>query len=179
VDEGGVRVPFFVRWDDRIEPGRDIDRIAAHLDLLPTLAALAGAQEPAGQVEGRSLLPLIEGRQGDWPDRFLFAHQGRWPTGAEPDDFQWRNFAVRNQRFRLVGKDQLFDMERDPGQTTNVIEQHPQVAERMLAAYDAWWKETRPMMVNENVPMSPTRPFHEWYHQQLQSGGIPDWKPSE
>jgi arylsulfatase len=179
VDEGGVRVPFFVRWDGRIEPGRDIDRIAAHLDLLPTLAALAGAQEPAGQVEGRSLLPLIEGRQGDWPDRLLFAHQGRWPTGAEPNDFQWRNFAVRNQRFRLVGKNQLFDMESDPGQTTNVIDQHPQVAEKMLAAYDAWWKETRPLMVNENVPMSPTRPFHEWYHQQLQSGGIPVWKPSE
>jgi hypothetical protein len=121
---------------------------------------------------------LIEGRPVDWPDRFLFAHQGRWPTGAEPDDFQWRNFAVRNQRFRLVGKDQLFDMERDPGQTTNVIDQHPEVAERMLAAYDAWWKETRPMMVNENVPMSPTRPFHEWYRQQLQSSGIPDWNRS-
>jgi hypothetical protein len=49
----------------------------------------------------------------------------------------------------------------------------------MLAAYDAWWKATRPLMVNENVPMSPTRPFHEWYHQQLQSSGIPDWRPSE
>jgi arylsulfatase A-like enzyme len=179
VDEGGVRVPFFVRWDSRIKPGRDIDRLAAHLDLLPTLAALAGARIPPGQVEGRSLLPLIEDADAPWPDRYLFAHQGRWPTGAEPNDFQWRNFAVRNQRFRLVGNNQLYDMQLDPGQTTNVIQDHPQVAEAMLAAYDAWWKETRPMMVNENVPMSPTRPFHELYRKQMETTGIPDWKPSE
>jgi hypothetical protein len=49
----------------------------------------------------------------------------------------------------------------------------------MLAAYDAWWKETRPMMVNENVPMSPTRPFHEAYRKQMESTGIPEWKPAE
>ncbi|MCL4207108.1 MAG: arylsulfatase [Pirellulaceae bacterium] len=179
VDEGGVRVPFFLRWDSRIKPGRDIDRIAAHLDLLPTLAELAGASTPPGQVEGRSLLPLIENADATWPDRYLFSHQGRWPTGAEPNDFQWQNFAVRNQRFRLVGRNQLYDMQRDPSQTSNVIQDHPQVAEAMLAAYDAWWKETRPMMVNENVPMSPTRPFHEAYRKQMETTGIPDWKPAE
>jgi arylsulfatase len=179
VDEGGVRVPFFLRWDGRITPGRDIDQIVAHLDLLPTLAELAGAPTPPGQVEGRSLLPLIENADATWPDRYLFSHQGRWPTGAEPNDFQWKNFAVRNQRFRLVGKTQLYDMQRDPSQTTNVIQDHPQVADAMLAAYDAWWKETRPMMVNEDVPMSPTRPFHEAYRKQMESTGIPEWKPAE
>ena len=40
-DEGGVRVPFFVRWSGHITPGRDVDTIAAHIDILPTLAALA------------------------------------------------------------------------------------------------------------------------------------------
>jgi len=47
----------------------------------------------------------------------------------------------------------------------------------MRAAYDAWWKETRPMMVNEDVPMSPVRPFHELYKKQLETTGIPEWKP--
>jgi len=177
-DEGGVRVPFFVRWDGRIKPGRDIDRIAAHIDILPTLAALAGAKSPAGQVEGRDLLPLIADAKPEWADRYLFTHKGRWKTGSDPDKSQWQGFAVRNQRFRLVSNSALYDMEKDPGQTTNVIGRHPEVVEKMRAAYDAWWKETRPLMVNENVPMSRTRPFHVLYKKQLETTGIPPWKPS-
>ena len=175
-DEGGVRVPFFVRWDGRIEPGRDIDRIAAHIDILPTLAALAGGRQPKGQVEGRNLLPLIPNPKADWSDRFLFTHKGRWKTGANPDDFQWKSFAVRNQRFRFVQNDALYDMQNDPGQTTNVIEQHPDVVKAMRHAYEKWWSETRPLMVNEDVPMSATRPFHELYKKQTEATGIPDWK---
>ena len=176
VDEGGVRVPFFVRWDGRIRPGADYDRIAAHIDVFPTLAALAGAKLPEGQVEGRSLLPLLENGKSEWADRFLFTHRGRWPTGAEPNDHQWRAFAVRNQRFRLVEGKTLYDMEADPAQKTNVIDQHPDVVAAMRAAYDAWWKKTRPLMVNENVPMSKTRPYHELYRKQVEAGGIPTWK---
>jgi arylsulfatase A-like enzyme len=178
-DEGGVRVPFFVRWDGRIQPGRDVDRIAAHIDVLPTLAALADAELPEGQVEGRSLLPLIEDPQTKWPDRYLFTHRGRWKTGEEPNLHQWKGFAVRNQRYRFVDNQALYDMQEDPGQTTNVIDQHPDLVDQMRGVYDAWWKQTRPMMVNESAPMSPIRPFHEWYHQQEQTTGIPDWKPPQ
>ncbi|MCU0781215.1 MAG: arylsulfatase [Akkermansiaceae bacterium] len=178
-DEGGVRVPFFIRWDGRIPAGREVDRIAAHIDILPTLAALAGAQPPAGQVEGRSLLPLLlGGTPGDWPDRYLFTHQGRWPVGSDPDEYQWQNFAVRNQRFRLVGRGELYDMINDPGQTTNVAAEHPDVVRAMLAAYGAFWKEARPLMVNEGVPMSKTRPYHEAFRKQQQEQGIPQWQPT-
>ena len=176
-NEGGVRVPFFLRWDGRLQAGVDIDRIAAHIDILPTLAELAGAPLPSNQVEGRSLLPLIEHPTADWPDRYLFTHVGRWATGDEPDSHQWQGFSVRNQRFRLVGKDQLYDMRNDPEQATNVIGRHPEVAQEMKTAYDQWWKKTRPMMVNESAPLSQTRPFHEDYARQLQDPGIPDWNP--
>ncbi|PQO43259.1 arylsulfatase [Blastopirellula marina] len=178
-DEGGVRVPFFVHWKGKIVPGRDVDRIAGHIDVYPTIAALAGAPLPEGQVGGRSLLPLVENEQADWKDRYLFTHQGRWPTGAEPNDYQWKNFAVRNQKYRLVGEEALFDMEADPGQTTNVIDQHPDVAAAMKSAYDAWWKGTRPMMVNETAKMSPTKPFWEAYYAQEKEAGIPAWIPPQ
>lgn len=69
----------------------------------------------------------------------------------------------------------LYDIEVDPHQTTNVIGKHPEVAARMRAAYDVFWKEARPLMVNETAPLSPTRPFHELYRNQLKAGGIPDW----
>lgn len=175
-DEGGVRVPFFIRWDGRIKPGIDHDRIAAHIDLFPTVVALAGGKHPPNQVEGRSLLPLLEGKKDRWTDRYLYTHKGRWPTGADPDKFKLRGFAVRNQRFRFVDNLALYDMEADPGQKTNVIDKHPDVVKSMRAAYESWWKKTRPMMINESAPMSPTRPFHVLYEKQLKAGGIPDWK---
>ena len=196
-DEGGVRVPFFIRWDGHIESGRDIETMAAHIDLLPTFAAMASADIPKGQVEGRSLLPLIEGRADGWEDRYFYTHKARWETGAEPNDFEWVNFGVRNQRFRYVGPNagkpkrakkgqpeeapnstgELYDMEADPSQTTNIIGDYPEVAEKMRDAYEDFWKESRPLMVNETAPMSPTKPFHELYNKQLETSGIPDWTP--
>ncbi len=178
-DEGGVRVPLFLSWKGHIEPGRDIDRVTAHIDIFPTIAALAGAELPEGQVEGRSLLPLVENANAEWPDRFLYTHVGRWDTGENPDDYQWKRFAIRSQRYRFVNNVALFDMENDPGQTKNVIDEHPDIVSEMRSAYDAWWKETRPMMVNEDVPMSPTRPYHELYKKQLETTGIPKWEPPE
>ncbi len=179
VDEGGTRVPAFFRWDGRIAAGREIDRLAAHIDMFPTLAALAGAGTPEKQVEGRSLLPLLEDAGAEWPDRYLFAHQGRWPVGSDPDAYQWKTFAVRDQRFRFINNTELFDLEADPGQTKNVIEDHPETVATMRSAYDAWWKETRPLMVNEGVPLSPVRPYHVLYAEQLAGPGIPQWMPPE
>ena len=176
-DEGGVRVPFFIRWDGHIQPGRDIDTIAAHIDVFPTIAALAGAKLPGKQVEGRSLLPLIADPEAAWEDRYLFTHKGRWPTGADPEKSKWTDFAVRNQRFRLVDNVALYDMLADPGQTKNVIDEHPQVVAQMREAYDQFWQAARPLMVNETAPMSKTRPFHVWYEEQLSRSGIPQWQP--
>lgn len=176
VNEGGTRVPFFVRWDGRIPAGRDLGTLAAHIDVFPTLAALAGAKVPAAQVEGRSLLPLLENPAAEWPDRHVFAHVCRWDVGADPDDFQWKNFSVRNQRFRLVGEKELYDMEKDPGQKTNVIGAHPEVVKSMKEAYARYWKEARPLMVNENAKGPATPPYHEWHARQMKEGGIPEWE---
>ena len=175
VDEGGVRVPFFVRWDGRYAP-RDISRVSAHIDILPTLAAVAGAKLPPKQVEGRSLLPLLLGQKIRIPDRYLFSQKARWPTGSEPNKHQWNNFAVRNDRYRLVGQ-QLFDLLADPGQKTDVAARHPGVVKEMRDAYDKFWKDARPLMVNEQAPMSKTRPFHVWFKEQMEQGGIPPWSP--
>ena len=176
-DEGGVRVPFFIRWDGHWQPGSDIDRIAGDIDVFPTIAAIAGAELPPNQVEGRSLIPLIEDSVTPWEGRYLYTHVGRWKTGEEPNDYQWKNFSVRNQRFRFVNDTELFDMDADPSQINNVIKDFPEVVAEFRAAYQEWWKATRPMMVNETAPMSPVRPFYELYNAQLANGGIPEWKP--
>jgi len=87
----------------------------------------------------------------------------------------WKGFAVRNDRYRLV-ENSLYDMKNDPGQTEDISENNPEMVQSMRSAYEKFWKEARPLMVNEGVPMSPTRPFHLLYAKQLEIGGIPDWK---
>ena len=67
-------------------------------------------------------------------------------------------------------------MEKDLAQTTNVADQHPEVVKAMQAAWQQYWKEAVPLMVNEDAPMSPVRPYHEWYKAQMKDGGIPAWE---
>ncbi|MEC8244514.1 MAG: arylsulfatase [Verrucomicrobiota bacterium] len=175
-DEGGVRVPFFIRWPDKFTPGKVVERITAHIDLLPTLAEIAGISKlPKGQIDGRSLVPLLKNPKAEWRDRYLFTHKGRWKTGTEPTERKWKGFAVRNERFRLV-ENSLYDMKVDPGQTTDVAGKFPKIVQSMREAYEKFWKETRPMMVNENAPMSTTRPYHVLYEKQMNSEGIPTWQ---
>ncbi|MBP6603545.1 MAG: arylsulfatase [Verrucomicrobiales bacterium] len=200
-DEGGARVPFFIRWTGKIEAGKDIDRIASHIDLFPTFAALTGAPLPENQVEGRSLLPLLEGKADNWPDRYLFNHVCRWQTGADPMNYKDVNYSVRNQQYRYTagnaggggkgakakqgeaatkpvpGKPALYDMIADPGQTTNVIGEHPKIAAEMKAAFDQYWREAVPLMVNEDAPMSSSQPYPDWFNKQKESEGIPKWTP--
>jgi arylsulfatase len=176
-DEGGVRVPFFFQWQGRVEAAKEIPQIAAHIDLFPTIAALAGAELPPGQVEGRSLLPLIAGSNNEWPDRTLVTHTGRWPQFADPAGYQWKGASLRTQRFRLVNNEALYDMQADPGQTKNVIDQHPELVGRLREEYDQWWKQTLPLLVNEQVPSSKVKPFHELFSAQQAGEGIPKWQP--
>lgn len=175
-DEGGTRVPAFFRWKGRIRQGTDVGRLAAHIDLFPTLAELAGAMLPDNdQVEGKSLVPLLKDPQAKWEDRFVFTHVGRWAKGAGPDGAKYKKCAVRSDRFRFVNNNALYDMQADPGQKVNVIDQHPELVKKMRTAYNTWWSEVRPMMINEKVKYEGVAPFIRDYEQQKETTGIPDW----
>ncbi len=180
-NEGGTRVPAFWRWEGVLEAGRDIGALTAHIDLYPTFTELAGAKLPRKmqKLDGRSMTPLLENPESPWEDRNLFSHKGRWAKGADPDLSKLKGCAVRNARFRLVDNKELYDIKNDPKETTNVIDQHPEVVKKMRAAYDAWWAETRPLMVNEDVPYAKEKPFFVLYEKQLKEKGIPAWTPPE
>ncbi|MGF1579108.1 MAG: arylsulfatase [Gemmataceae bacterium] len=177
VFEGGTHVPAFWRWKGTLPKGRDIDGLAAHIDIFPTFVELAGAKVPAKaqKRDGRSLLPLLQNDTAKWSDRFLVFHRGRWKKGSNPDKSKYKNFAVRSERFRLINGKELYDIDADPSEKTNVIDKHPEVAKEMLKGYDGWWKETRPLMVNEKVPNSKIQPFWVLYEKQRSTKGIPNW----
>ncbi|HEX5270858.1 MAG TPA: hypothetical protein VFW33_10240, partial [Gemmataceae bacterium] len=108
------------------------------------------------KIDGLDLLPLLEGRAGDWPDRALFfqAHRGDEPVA-------YHNCAVRTQDWKLVrnsgfGREkpppgepvfELFDMRNDPYEQTDVAAKNPQIVAGLRKRYDEWFKDvssTRP-----------------------------------
>ena len=156
VHEGGIRSPFFVHWPARLEARRSSDRIAAHIDVMPTLLDAAGVSVPAGlKLDGRSLLPLLEGKRPDWPDRTIViqSHRGDAPV-------RYHHIAVRTQDWKLVrpsgfGNErppanvgfELYDIAADPREEKNLADSRPEILGRLKAAYDKWFDDvssTRP-----------------------------------
>jgi len=182
---GGTRAASFWRWPGTLKPG-DVNRLAAHIDFLPTLAEIARAKltdEVKTQVEGRSLLPLLRDAKAEWPDRFLFTHVGRWPKGAKPEAHKYAHCSVRSPAWHMVcdardGKKQwqLFDVAADPGEKADVAAKHPDVVQRLEAAYDQWWDAAGAGMVNEDAVGPPVNPYRELYEKQF--GKLPP-KPAK
>jgi len=135
IDEGGVRVPLFVRWPSGIAAGTEIPQIAAHIDLFPTIMDLCGLSMPATEpLDGISLAPLLQGSAKDWSDRKLFTFRA-WGGAIENI-----GGAVRTQRWRAVKARRgwaLFDMVADPGQKRNVAKEEPKVLATLRDAFEA------------------------------------------
>lgn len=125
-DEGGVRSPLFLSWPGKIKAGTEITRLAAAIDLLPTLAELAGVDyKLAKALDGVSLRPLLLEEAGSWTDRFIFSHwNGR--------------VSVRSQQYRLDHEGKLFNMKSDPGQLSDVTSDYPAEAKALREEAEAW-----------------------------------------
>jgi arylsulfatase A-like enzyme len=159
VYEGGIRTPFYLHWPARLEPGRSSDRVAAHIDVLPTLLDACGVPMTEG-LDGRSFLPLLTKEKFDWPDRTLYiqSHRGDVPV-------RYHHFAARNQRWKLLhssgfGKEsfegepkfELYDMAADPLEMNDVVEAYPDVVRSMVAEYDAWFDEVGSTRADNYAP---------------------------
>ena len=134
--DGGHRVPCFIRWPaGGLHRGREVDRLTAHIDLLPTLIHLCSLNRPAGvEFDGVSLAPLLRRQEAKWPDRTLFV---QYRQSTEPPK-KW-NAAIMTERWRLVAGSQLYDIQADPGQGTNVAADHADVVAKLRKAYEEWW----------------------------------------
>jgi arylsulfatase len=188
--EGGTHVPAFWYWKGVLREGVDIPALTAHIDLYRTFCAIAGVEVPESEVPpaGRSLLPLLEDPDAEWADRSLFAHRGRWGGGGRGKKTRtlakYYGASVRTQRWRLVYEMDgqgpwLSDISQDPGERKNLINEYPEVAQRLKADFDSWWDSTEVLLVNEGLPrLRPGQhPLHQRYDEQLKEMGIPDWEP--
>ncbi len=137
VYEGGLRVPFFIRWPARLAAGKKIDTIAAHIDLAPTLLEACGAPKPPDVAfDGKSLMPLLLGEAQNWPERTIFA---QWHRGDVPEKF--RACAAITQRYKLVNGNELYDLQADPGEKQNIADKHPDIVARLRQSYERWFDD--------------------------------------
>ena len=172
---GGTRVPAFWRWEGSLPAGVEVPAVTAHIDVLPTLAEIAGVNMPAAvaaKIEGRSLVPLLEHAEAEWPDRMLVTHVGRWERGQAAASIR-SNCRVRSGNWQLVNVKnrpktwELYDLANDPGEEHDVAAQHPAVVARLAADYETWWQSVQGDLVNENLDGPATNPFKQAFWTQF------------
>jgi arylsulfatase len=158
VYQGGTRVPSFWRWPAAFPGGVDVAQLASNVDFFPTIVEITGAKAPAGvQLDGRSLLPLLQNPKADWSDRFVFLHASN--QGGPPEQRKNEGCAVRNGQFSLIDHKHLYDLKADPGQNNDVSAQHAPLVAQMQAAYDQWWSEVAPHMRVAALPAGSTHEY--------------------
>jgi len=146
--EGGMRVPCVMRWPDVIPAGSVCGEVATALDILPTVADITGAELPQDRrIDGKSILPLMNGEEGaDSPHVAFYYYRGNnleavrsgpWKLMFERtkgDEFPYQRGRIENHRDKVP--EALYNLDEDIGETTNVIDHHPQIAERLRALAD-------------------------------------------
>jgi len=154
--ENGHRVPCFIRWPGGgLVGGKDVDRLTAHFDLLPTLIECCGLSPLPGQAfDGKSLLPLLRDPGADWTERTLIVHNQRVEFPVKDKEYQ-----VLTERWRLIqppAKDgripglELYDIRTDPGQRSDVAARFPDTAAELREKYEAWWENVSAKFADYN-----------------------------
>jgi arylsulfatase A-like enzyme len=127
--EGGIRVPFLMRWTGRVPAGVDYDQPVIALDIATTAAAAAGAKLGDKPLDGVNLLPFVTGESKKAPHQQLF-----WRFGP-----QW---AIRQGNYKLLkfGEDapQLYDLSTDVGEKKDLAKDKPEIVSQLTKTYSDW-----------------------------------------
>ena len=128
--EGGVRVPFIVRWPGVVSSGKVSDAVVSHLDIVPTCMAAAGGRLPADrQYDGVDLVPSLAGKDSRLSDRPMF-----WRI--------WKDRAVRQGKWKLVWSGdapaRLYDLTADIEEEKDLAATQPEVVKCLQTAWTEW-----------------------------------------
>ncbi|MAU17017.1 MAG: N-acetylgalactosamine-4-sulfatase [Muricauda sp.] len=168
--EGGHRVPFIIRWPNgKIAEGKSIEELTAHIDILPTLIDLCGLDAPEIEYDGTSIRELLYSENPDWPKRSLVVESQR-----VVDPIKWRKSAVMYDRWRLVNGKELYQLDQDPKQTTDVAEVNPEVFKQLQGEYNTFWDDvsqehdlTSYMVIGSDRSPIVSLSSHDWLIDRL------------
>ena len=151
--EGGIRVPFFFLWKDKISPGKDTQTPISHLDIFPTLMELTG-DDSMEKLDGHSLLPLMTEKQAA-VERSFFWHFPIYLQGYDIKDNENRDSLFRTRPGSVIRKGdwklhyyfedkdaELYNLKDDIGERNNLAEIHLDKKQELFDELNAWWDET-------------------------------------
>ncbi len=142
--EGGVRVPFLMRWPGQIEPRTVSDEFLTTLEVLPTLVHAAETALPEGvRLDGFDMLPVLQGKAKSDRDTMFWERQG--------------DYGARVGSWKLVSSRQgsgLFDLSEDLGERNDLSDELPEVQQRLVRSYRRWVRE-----MDEAEPRGPFKNY--------------------
>lgn len=145
--EGGIRVPFFVRWPGVTPPGAVCETPATHVDIYPTFLEVSGGSKPNQPLDGESLVPLFRDPAAKLKRDVVFAH---FPGYLGAGQNTWRTTPVgvaisgewKLLEFYEDHRLELYKLSDDVGESKNLAEIFPEKANELLVKLRAWRKET-------------------------------------
>ena len=157
--EGGVRVPLIVKWPGKIKPESNSEAIVSSVDFYPTFLELAKGKKPENQVlDGISMLPALTEDKFD-PEREVFTH---YPVFHHEQPMS----ALRKGDWKIVenlvtGAFDLYNLEYDVNEMTDLKYSYPEKLEEMKTALDKWQEDTGAAMPVTNPEFDPVRRY-DW-----------------
>ena len=155
--EGGIRVPFIVKWPGKVSPGSVSHEMMNSYDLFSTFVEIGGGKIPDSQeIDGISLVPVLKGEQEKLDREALYWH---FPTN------QWTRTpmgAIRKGDYKLIehfetGELELFNLKEDIGETINLVNRRPEKARELFEDMEAWRKSLNAPMPVPNPDYDPVR----------------------
>jgi arylsulfatase A-like enzyme len=163
LSEGGIRVPFVVRWKGQIQGGQVYDQPVISLDVAATAVALAGLRADP-KLDGVNLIPFLNKEARGVPHETLF---WRWIAQSAVREGQWKYLRGGTREY-------LYDVEADREEKHNLLTQHPEIVKRLSAKLENWARDLTP-------PGLTTKPMSETWEQYFDFylDGRPAPKPRE
>jgi arylsulfatase A len=161
--EGGIRVPFIVRWPGVINPGSVCEEPTTTADLLPTFCEIAETKLPDQPIDGMGMMTLLRNPTTSLKREAVFFHYPHYHHSRPAS-------AIRAGDWKLIeflddGRLELYNLRDDIGEKNNLASSEPERAKQLQGRLANWRKETGARMPTKNAKFDPKR-AHEWWNRR-------------
>ena len=157
--EGGIRVPFALRWPGVVPAAKNFDPMVHVFDVFATVLAAAGADRP-DNIDGVDLRPYLLGTKEGYPHRqlcWLYNDHKEWRIPGRDTNAARPLRALRENNFKLVmegdNKPELYNVQSDPGEADNLAERETDRVARMKREFETWRGQMKPQLIDDDHPL--------------------------
>lgn len=147
--EESAKVPFLMRWPDKLKGGTTIESLISNIDIAPTFLEVAGVEKPA-ELPGASLVKLLNGESAAWRDTIYYEYYWEYDYPMTPTVFGIRKGNYKYIRYQGIwDRNELYDLEADPYEMNNLIESpaHQELIVELATELYDWLEQTDGMQI--------------------------------